>query len=455
MMPLRSGVAIVLCAGSATAAWAIEPSPPKFASEAVLSGAGNAATVASRASKAALDSLPTGPLQRKSAAKSVAGGKTREAVTRTVATRRPASVPEPVRKPAEAKPEDGAKSAADPVPTEWPAVDIELAKARCTQLLKGIEAVAVPEAPVRQGECGAPAPVRLVSIGKAPEVALSPPPLLTCDMVAALYRWMKDDVQPLAKKHLGASVIKIESMSDYSCRHAYGRAGNRLSEHGRANALDIRGFVTTNALTAYVLQEWGQTKRQIEAQIAAAKAAAVKAETERIEAEKKAQDNLRDPKAASPGETRPLPPAAVGTTSGAPAGGIARTTIIDGVPRLTVTLPGSQTAPKPSNGLGAAPRHLGGPKPASPSNLSEPPAKAGTKRGTSPTPAGPVAASPPSDTAPPAPAGPPSKTSLFLHGAHGAACRVFGTTLGPEANDAHLNHFHVDMAERKLSKVCD
>ncbi len=38
----------------------------------------------------------------------------------------------------------------------------------------------------------------------------------------------------------------------------------------------------------------------------------------------------------------------------------------------------------------------------------------------------------------------------FLHDAHDAACRIFGTTLGPEANDAHRNHFHVDMAERKV-----
>jgi hypothetical protein len=43
----------------------------------------------------------------------------------------------------------------------------------------------------------------------------------------------------------------------------------------------------------------------------------------------------------------------------------------------------------------------------------------------------------------------------FLRAAHAAACRIFGTTLGPEANDAHLNHFHVDMAKRKYKKICD
>ena len=43
----------------------------------------------------------------------------------------------------------------------------------------------------------------------------------------------------------------------------------------------------------------------------------------------------------------------------------------------------------------------------------------------------------------------------FLRAAHAAACRIFGTTLGPEANNAHRNHFHVDMAKRKYKKICD
>ena len=43
----------------------------------------------------------------------------------------------------------------------------------------------------------------------------------------------------------------------------------------------------------------------------------------------------------------------------------------------------------------------------------------------------------------------------FLHAAHDAACRIFGTTLGPEANSEHRNHFHVDMAVRKTTRICD
>ena len=44
--------------------------------------------------------------------------------------------------------------------------------------------------------------------------------------------------------------------------------------------------------------------------------------------------------------------------------------------------------------------------------------------------------------------------AAFLRGAHRTACRIFGTVLGPEANDAHRNHFHVDLAPRRRSNYC-
>ena len=70
------------------------------------------------------------------------------------------------------------KPAAEPSrPPTWSPQEIELAQARCTALLKGLDVVAVPEAPMREGtECGTPAPMKLISIGKSPQVALSPPP---------------------------------------------------------------------------------------------------------------------------------------------------------------------------------------------------------------------------------------------------------------------------------------
>ena len=55
-------------------------------------------------------------------------------------------------------------------------------------------------------------------------------------------------------------------MSSYSCRNAYGRAHGRVSEHGKANAVDIGSFVTARGQAALVMAEWGPTARQIAAQ---------------------------------------------------------------------------------------------------------------------------------------------------------------------------------------------
>lgn len=291
-----------------------------------------------------------------------------------------------------AKEEDKAKTDPAPVPTEWPAEEIAEAQALCKVILEKIDAVTIPEPAFRQGDCGAPAPVRLLSIGRKPEVSLSPPPVLTCGMVGALHTWLTKDLQPLARKTLGADVIKIESMSDYSCRNAYGRTKTKLSEHGRANALDIRGFVTAKGETAMVLTGWGETKRDIAVREEALKKAAEKAAAEAA-------------KIARP---------AVAPAAGAPAATNAGTDSSSPAIRESLNEDPQPPAEKPS--FGAAPLHLGGPDDA---------------------------------------ARPPPRMMLFLKGAHTAACQIFGTTLGPEANNAHRNHFHVDMAPRKVKKICD
>lgn len=295
------------------------------------------------------------------------------------------------------------KEAATPT---WSPEQVHLARARCQALLKGLDVVAVPETPMREGpECGTPAPMRLLSVGKSPQIALSPPPTLTCDMVAALAKWLDRDVQPLARKHLGAALVRIETMSSYSCRNAYGRAHGRLSEHGRANAVDIGAFITARGQSALVVADWGMTAREIAARAAAAK-------TQQAQTVKEQQP------AAAVAATPPQAPHPV------QAGvNVLRPGFSIGIPGLTVDTPGSRGAPS-QYGLVEHPSRLGGPKRAA-------------------------------DLAVPASI-PIGGKMDFLRAAHRAACKVFGTVLGPEANTAHRNHFHLDMAERaKATVICE
>lgn len=325
------------------------------------------------------------------------------------------ATPKPTKQPEPAKKAEPAKAA--PKTDEWPAQDVELARARCTQLLKGLDVVTIPEPPMRKGDCGAHAPVRLISIGKDPEVAISPPAVVSCDMVVALHKWVTQDVQPLAKRHLGAKVIKMEAMSDYSCRMAYGRVGNKLSEHGKANALDIGGFMTAKGKTAHLLTGWGPNRRDIAREIAAAKAAEAKKAAEKAAAEAAAQAE-----ATAKGKAVP------------------RATIVEGLPK---------PEQKPTNPLAKqAALHVGAPEAAATKSTKAADAKKKkkTRRGELPPE---ILEHMPKDRA-----APKDNTARFLHAAHDAACKIFGTTLGPEANEAHRNHFHVDMAPRKVTKIC-
>ena len=49
----------------------------------------------------------------------------------------------------------------------------------------------------------------------------------------------------------------------------------------------------------------------------------------------------------------------------------------------------------------------------------------------------------------------PTNEALFLRALHAGACKEFGTVLGPEANDPHRNHFHLDLIPRRSHSYCE
>jgi hypothetical protein len=76
-------------------------------------------------------------------------------------------------------------------------------------------------------------------------VFVAPPATLRCTMAAAVARWLRDDVAPAAQK-LGAPLRGLDNLDSYECRSRNRIAGAKLSEHGRANALDVRAFDLAN-----------------------------------------------------------------------------------------------------------------------------------------------------------------------------------------------------------------
>jgi len=93
------------------------------------------------------------------------------------------------------------------------------------------------------GACGAPDVVRLeaVAMPDRSRVALEPPPTLRCTLAAAVVDWVRDEIGPAAAG-LGAPLREIENYDSYDCRGMNRVSGAKLSEHGKANALDIRSL---------------------------------------------------------------------------------------------------------------------------------------------------------------------------------------------------------------------
>ena len=100
---------------------------------------------------------------------------------------------------------------------------------------------------VGAGECGAVDAVVLdtVILPDQAKVAIAPPATLRCTMAEAVANWLRDDVAPAALK-LGAPLRGLDNFDSYECRGRNRVRGATLSEHGRANALDVRAFKLAN-----------------------------------------------------------------------------------------------------------------------------------------------------------------------------------------------------------------
>ena len=92
------------------------------------------------------------------------------------------------------------------------------------------------------GGCGGEDLVRLEAVVLADKhrVQLKPAAILRCTMASAIAGWIRTDMAPLAAG-LGSVLSDLDNFDSFECRGRNRVAGAQLSEHGRANALDVRG----------------------------------------------------------------------------------------------------------------------------------------------------------------------------------------------------------------------
>ncbi len=125
--------------------------------------------------------------------------------------------------------------------------------AKCVAMMRaeGSKVEALPDRRFDNG-CSATSAVKLVAIG-IPVTNLG---AVKCTLAAPFARWVRDDVPALARRWLGGEVVRIESFGSFACRPVNNQAGNRLSEHGRANAIDIAAFRLRDGRRVSVKDGW-------------------------------------------------------------------------------------------------------------------------------------------------------------------------------------------------------
>jgi hypothetical protein len=127
----------------------------------------------------------------------------------------------------------------------------ETLQCRADLARNGVRYKALPDRSFGNG-CTASGAVQLLDIG-TPVANLG---AMTCPLARQLARWTREAMQPAASAWLGSRVVRIESLGTYSCRPVNSRPGAKLSEHGRANAVDIGAFVLADGRRITVLAGW-------------------------------------------------------------------------------------------------------------------------------------------------------------------------------------------------------
>ena len=157
-------------------------------------------------------------------------------------------IPLPKPRPAEA-PAAETPAAAKPPEQDKPDKPVEQASpapqpSACRLALTDEIAIA-PSIPDIQGPggCGGTDLVKLEAIvlPNKHRVAVTPAATLRCSMATAIADWVRTDIVPMTEK-LGSELSVLDNFDSYECRGFNGIPGAHLSEHGRANAIDVRAL---------------------------------------------------------------------------------------------------------------------------------------------------------------------------------------------------------------------
>lgn len=133
----------------------------------------------------------------------------------------------------------------------------------CRSRLEEFAVIAAMPRLIGPGACGGGDIVRLDAV-KLPgdlQVQIKPAPYLQCAMAEQVALWVRDDTAPQIAA-TGAVLREVMTYDDFSCRGRNRKSTGKISEHGKANALDVRGLTFTDGRFAMLTDtKWAKDVR--------------------------------------------------------------------------------------------------------------------------------------------------------------------------------------------------
>jgi hypothetical protein len=159
-----------------------------------------------------------------------------------------ASLPETVPMP-DLRPLDAPRRAGDnrprlPQALIIPKEELEAATRLCMAVLEKDKLVAGVAGPTLwDNGCGAVGQILIsaIKLANGKQVTLRPAALIRCETAEAIADWVREELVPATEAYSG--LARIDVAASYHCRPRNNIRGALMSEHGRANALDVRAIV--------------------------------------------------------------------------------------------------------------------------------------------------------------------------------------------------------------------
>ncbi len=107
------------------------------------------------------------------------------------------------------------------------------------------------------GKCSVRNVRQVTAVGKA---SIIPAAIMNKDFSIKVARFERDVLQPAARRHYGVPVTQMKHLSAYRCTNI---AGTRnLSEHSKANALDVSTFVFADGRSVSLTKGWRGSRKE-------------------------------------------------------------------------------------------------------------------------------------------------------------------------------------------------